>query len=320
MGSRSPHAEGMVMVADDVSRRGILRTALAAPVLALAPAARLPDPRNRMMVQGRPQDTGSPYKLRPILTALDALGGIRKMRCRIPYQGTPGWATYVGLARAGVTFSFTLSTRPLATTIQDLTAFARIAPGAIWAIEFPNEPDLNPVTYAGKTDRRLGVRTGDAPALIAFCTEAHRLLRATPELRTVPIIAFNDYMQRQQIGLANYGNSHIYPKQFDDVDGIITRWRDRVRGAGFHEGVITEWGRTTGGGSRNFTVPPVSVDQQGELLASDIKRWLAEPMLKTISIYELFSWSGNGEMENFGLFDRNVRPRPAAILLQKLLT
>ncbi|WP_296223150.1 calcium-binding protein [uncultured Sphingomonas sp.] len=254
------------------------------------------------------------------MMALDALGGVRRMRCRIPYQGTPGWNTYVGLARAGVTFCFTLSTRPLATTIQDLRAFARVAPGAIWAIEFPNEPDLNPVTYAGKTDRRLGVRTGDAPALIAFCTEAHRLIRATPELRAVPIIAFNDYMQREQVGLADFGNSHIYPRQNADLNSIITRWRDRVRGAGFREGVITEWGRTTGGGSRNFTVPPVSLEQQGELLAGDVKRWLDEPMLKTISLYELFSWGGSGEMENFGLFDRDMKPRPAASLLRQLLT
>lgn len=308
------------MLADEVSRRGILRSALATPLLALTLAARGPEPRNRVMVQGRPQDTGSPYKLRPILMALDALGGIRRMRCRIPYQGTPGWNTYVGLARAGVTFCLTLSTRPLATTIQDLKAFIRVAPGAIWAIEFPNEPDLNPVTYGGKTDSRLGARTGEAPALIAFCTDAHRLIRATPELRTVPIIAFNDHMQRQQVGLADYGNSHIYPKQHADLGSIITRWRDRVRGAGFREGVITEWGRTTGGSSRNFTAPPVSLAQQGELLAIDVKQWLDEPMLKMISLYELFSWGGTGEMENFGLFDHDMKPRPAARLLRQLLT
>jgi hypothetical protein len=308
------------MLADDVSRRGILRSVLATPLLALAPMARELEPRNRVMVQGRPQDTGSPYKLRPIMVALDALGGVRRMRCRIPYQGTAGWNTYVGLARAGVTFCFTLSTRPLATTIQDLRAFTRVAPSAIWALEFPNEPDLNPVTYAGMTDRRLGARTGNAPALIAFCTDAHRLIRATPELRAVPIIAFNDYMQREQVRLADYGNSHIYPKQDADVGRIITRWREGVRGAGFREGVITEWGRTTGGGARNFTVPPVSLHRQGELLASDVKQWLAEPMLKTISLYELFSWRGTGEMENFGLFDRDMKPRPAARLLRQLLT
>lgn len=308
------------MLTDDVSRRSLITSVAVAPFAALAPAAGRADPRGRVMVQGRPQDTGSLYKLRPILMALDALGGIRKMRCRIPYQGTPGWATYVGLARAGVRFSFTLSTRPLPTTIQDLVAFARVAPGAIWAIEFPNEPDLNPVTYANRTDRRLGARTGDAPALIAFCTEAHRLIRATPVLRTVPIIAFNDFMQRQQVGLADYGNTHIYPRENADIDSLIMQWRVKVRGAGFREGVITEWGRTTGGGPRNVTASPVSLERQGELLAGDVRRWLAEPMLKAISLYELFSWGGTGEMENFGLFDRNGRPLPAARSLREVLT
>lgn len=309
------------MPAIDLSRRSILRSAFAVPIAGLYPTAVRADmrPQARVMVQGRPQDTGSPYKLRPILTALDLLGGVRRMRCRVPYVGTPGWATYVGLARAGVKFCFTLSTRPLPTTIQDLVKFNRVAPGAIWAIEFPNEPDLNPITYHGETDRRLGARTGEAPALIAFCTEAHHLIRSTPDLRTVPIVAFNDFMQRQQIGLADFGNSHIYPKRSTDIAALITQWRNKVHGAGFREGVVTEWGRTTGGTLRNVTAPPVSIDEQGILMAGDVKRWLAEPTLKMIGLYELFSWRGSGEMENFGLFDVNMQPRPAVRLLRELM-
>lgn len=303
-----------------LSRRTLLQSALATPVSAMAAPVGKADARHRVMVQGRPQDTASPYKLRPILAALDALGGIRLMRCRIPYQRTPGWHTYVGLARAGVRFCFTLSTRPLATTIEDLVAFARLCPGAIWAIEYPNEPDLNPVTYNGITDRRLGARIGEAPALLAFCQDAYRAIRAAPALRGVPLIAFNDHMARQQVELADYANSHIYPKEGADVGMIIDRWRANVRAAGFRQGVITEWGRTTGGGARNATVPPVSLARQGELLAGDLQRWLAEPMLKAISLYELFSWGGSGEMENFGLFDRDMKPRPAVALLRGLLT
>jgi hypothetical protein len=310
------------MSTDNVSRRGVLQSAFALPIITLCPSTAQAETqlRTRVMVQGRPQDTGSPYKLRPIMKALDSLGGVRQMRCRIPYQGTPGWATYVGLARAGVRFCFTLSTRPLATTVRDLVSFNRVAPGAIWAIEFPNEPDLNPVTYDGKADRRLGARTGDAPALMAFCSAAHHMIRATPELRSVPIIAFNDYMQSQQLVLADYSNSHIYPKRDTDIDAVIVQWRKRVKSAGFREGVITEWGRTTGGGAHNFTAPPVSVEEQGILIFEDVKRWLAEPMMKMISLYELFSWGGPGEMQNFGLFDVDMQPRSAARMLRRILT
>ena len=304
---------------DHISRRGIIKAAISLPMIANGAVAQARGNASRVMVQGRPQDSASPYKLRPIMTALDKLGGVRLMRCRIPYQRTIGWNTYVGLARAGVRFCFTLTTRPLATTIQDLVAFSRTAPGAIWAIEYPNEPDLNPVKYDGKADRRLGARTGDAPALMAFCTEAYRLVRATPELRTVRIIAFNDYMQHRQVEIADYGNSHIYPRPNANVDALISQWRDKLKKSGFREGVITEWGRTTGGGARNFTAPPVSTSEQGQLLAGDVRRLLAEPALKVINLYELFSWGGGSEMNNFGLFEPDLQPRPAVNLLRELL-
>ncbi|MFD2136102.1 hypothetical protein ACFSLT_14790 [Novosphingobium resinovorum] len=72
-------------------------------VLPLVPATvhAVPSRLDRVMVQGRPQDTGSLYKVRNILPALDKLGGLRRMRCREPYAGTPGWNTYLGLARQG---------------------------------------------------------------------------------------------------------------------------------------------------------------------------------------------------------------------------
>jgi hypothetical protein len=71
---------------------------------------------------------------------------------------------------------------------------------------------------------------------------------------------------------------------------------------------------------RNVTAPPVSIDEQGILMAGDVKRWLAEPTLKMIGLYELFSWGGAGEMENFGLFDVKMQPRPAVRMLRELMT
>ena len=41
---------------------------------------------------------------------------------------------------------------PAGTTIRSPKAFLAAAPGSIMAIEGPNEPDLNPVTYGGVTD------------------------------------------------------------------------------------------------------------------------------------------------------------------------
>jgi hypothetical protein len=84
--------------------------------------------------------------------------------------------------------------------------------------------------------------------------------------------------------------------------------------------VITEWGRTTGGGEGNVTSPPVSLEDQGRLLAADVASVLSRPTVHVLNIYELFSWGGLSEMNNFGLFNADLSPRPAAVALRSLLT
>ncbi|SMP58293.1 hypothetical protein SAMN06296065_102445 [Novosphingobium panipatense] len=291
-------------------------------VLALMPAKSraAPRSRDRIMVQGRPQDTGSLYKVRNIIPALDQLGGVRKMRCRDPYSGTPGWNTYVGLAREGVTFCFTLSVRDIARTLSDLRAFLAAAPSSIWAIEFPNEPDLNPVTYKGTKDARLGFRTGNAPAFMAYIGDMATALRSDPILSAIPLIASNDYMQAEQKPYTDFGNTHIYPRPATNVEDRLDVLDRRLAGAGQSHCVITEWGRTTGGGEGNVTSPPVSLEDQRRLLAKDVASVLSRPTVHVLNIYELFSWGGSSEMNNFGLFNADLSPRPAAVALRSLLT
>lgn len=271
------------------------------------------------MVQGRPQQTDSPYKLTAIMTALDRLGGVRKMRCRDPYTGTTGWNTYVGLARRGVKFSFTLSVRDISRTISDLNAFLAAAPGSIWAIEGPNEPDLNPVTYNGVTDPRLGFRTGNAPAFMAYMRDVTAALGVDPVLRSIPIIASNDYMQAEQAPFTQLGNSHIYPWPAANIPNRLAAFNNLVLKGGHAQGVITEWGRTTGGSSKNVTSPPVTLDQQASLLASDIAQALAQSFVHTISIYELFAWGGTSEMNNFGIFNPDGTERPAVAAIRAVI-
>lgn len=307
-----PHEPGFL------SRRNLI--AGAAAVASLPAVARAASTSvQRIMVQGRPQDTGSPYKLANILAALDKLGGVRKMRCREPYRGTAGWATYVGLARAGVRFCFTLSVRNIQTTLGDLRAFLDTVPGAVWAIEFPNEPDLNPVTYNGVTDKRLGFRTGDAPALMAFIKDFNAAIKADAQLRNIPLIASNDYMQAQQGPFTAFANTHVYPRLQTDVDARLTGLQTMIAQGGHSQVVITEWGRTTGGGTANVTSPPVSLADQGRLLASDVGAALARPNVHTMSLYELFAWGGTSEMNNFGLFNVDMSPRPAVAAIRSVL-
>jgi hypothetical protein len=301
-----------------VSRRSLLAI-LAAMPLASKAAGAAPSRADRIMVQARPQDTASLYKVRNILPALDQLGGVRKIRCREPYKGTPGWHTYTGLARAGVRFCFTLSGREVARSVADLKAFLAQAPRSIWAIEFPNEPDLNPVTYKGMKDRRLGFRTGNAPAFMGFVAEFFAAARAEPALRTIPLIASNDFMQREQARFTDLGNSHIYPRADTNIANKLAGFQRKLAQGGHARGVITEWGRTTGGGLRNLTAPPVSEAQQANLLATDVRMALEQPFVQAINLYELFCWRGEGEMQNFGLFDNDLSPRPVVGALRGLL-
>lgn len=306
------------MTSIQFSRRTLLGAIAAAPLLSTAARASL---RTQfVMVQGRPQDSGSLYKTSNIMPALDALGGVRKMRCRDPYSGTVGWNTYVALARAGVRFCFTLSVRDPARSIADLTTFAQTVPGSIWAIEYPNEPDLNPVTYKGRTDQRLGFRTGNAPALMSYIGDMHELLGASAALRNIPLIASNDYMQAQQRPYAQFSNSHIYPKPTVRGSDRVGGFHNKLIAAGYSAGVITEWGRTTGGNAYNATSPPVTLAQQASLLGADLEAALADPRINTLSFYELFSWAGTGEMQNFGLFNADLTPRPVVHVIRSILT
>ncbi|EJL23520.1 hypothetical protein [Novosphingobium sp. AP12] len=301
-----------------LSRRALMGVLTAVPLMPVQALVRSPV-IDRFMVQGRPQDTASVYKRVNIMRALDKLGGVRRMRCREPFRGTPGWATYVGLARGGVKFCFTLTARPIQTTIADIRAFLRAAPGSIWAIEYPNEPDLNPVTYKGVTDRRLGFRTGNSPALLAFIRDAHAAIKADPVLSAIPLIASNDFMQAEQAPYSDFGNSHIYPTAQARVTARIAAFRSKIAKGRHKQGVITEWGRTTGGGQSNFTAPPVTISEQARLLASDVREALASPYVHTICIYELFAWKGPGEMDNFGLFNNDLSPRPAVAAIRSVL-
>lgn len=290
-------------------------------VLPLVPATvhAVPSRLDRVMVQGRPQDTGSLYNVRNILPALDKLGGLRRMRCREPYAGTPGWNTYLGLARQGVTFCLTLSGREIAKTIADLKAFVIHAPGAIWAVEFPNEPDLNPVNYNGVHDSRLGFRTGNALVLMSYIKDFTASFKAESSLKTIPLIASNDFMQAEQAPFTTYGNAHIYPKPATVVADRLTSFGEKIAVGRHTHGVITEWGRTTGGGAKNVTSPPVSLEQQAILLASDLAAALDRPLIRAISIYELFSWAGTSEMNNFGLFNADLTPRPAVAAIRAVI-
>lgn len=308
----------MTRVPFTLSRREMVGAMMAAPLVpTFAHAAT--SAVDRLMVQGRPQDTGSVYRLNNILPALDKLGGVRKMRCREPYNYTAGWATYVGLARAGVKFCFTLSVRDISKTLTDMRAFVALVPGSIWAIEYPNEPDLNPVTYKGVKDVRMGFRTGKAPALMAFIKDFQKALRADPVLKGIPLIASNDFMQAEQAAYSNYGNSHIYPTPPSDIAGRLDGFQKKIAEGKHSYGVITEWGRTTGGGASNNTSPPVSLAQQATLLSSDLKAALARPPILAISIYELFCWKGTSEITNFGLFNNDLTPRPAVAAIRSVL-
>src|SRR5688500_3455987 len=110
-----------------VSRRELMAAMAVLPLTGGPALAARGSRADRILVQGRPQDSGSPYKLRNIMPALDKLGGVRKMRCREPFSGTVGWHTYVGLAKHGVRFCFTLTVRDVQKSVADLKAFLAVA-------------------------------------------------------------------------------------------------------------------------------------------------------------------------------------------------
>lgn len=224
-------------------------------------------------------------------------------------------------AAAGIRFD--LVAYPSQTSfLSEVGALAQAHPGAVAAIEGPNEVDGWPVTYQG-------VR-GYAAA-VAFQKALYRAVHADPLLAGTPVynltVSGVEAAKYAALGdlsaFCDYANVHIYYSSGQPMWGwspgdpkfFWTSWLKAGQGsAPGKPPVVTEVGATTWKGG-------VSEAVQAKQMLNALMDAASTGVAATY-VYELADSRtdpGRGESEaHFGLFDRDWTPKPAARALHNL--
>ena len=275
---------------------------------------------DKLSVQIHIQDTGadSPYRDVDRVAASMQYLGISHFRCAAPQVGKDSYRKFVAMASMGMTAHFTTRDDPVK-EIGALIAYAAQG-GTIATWEGPNEPDLNPVSYAGFSDKRLAVRNGSGAGLIAYINAMHAAVIAhRADLPDLHIVNSNDWMQAQQKGFGSYANSHIYPNGNELADRLPA-FRALVKASGHGQGFITECGWSTAVGTKGAS-NGVTEQAQADHIVKAITAAQADPKVALLSIYDLFDYSDTTpqNINHFGLFRADGTPKPVADAVRALL-
>lgn len=155
---------------------------------------------------------GTPYtNFSSVLTALQYLG-INTIRDGVPDPAGAAASGYNQLADAGIKFDCVIPGNgdvQLSIDLANLDTFAQAHPGAIRAIEAPNEVNIWPITYKGITDTFA--------AAVAVTKDLWAGTRSDPLLKNIAIYAPTlavDTSGEALLGnlspYVTYGNAHVY--------------------------------------------------------------------------------------------------------------
>jgi hypothetical protein len=243
--------------------------------------------------------------------------GLDMIRTRAPQAGADSWRIYKAVAGYGYRFLFThrAGRDPIA-EVRDIQELNHLYPGCVIAYEGPNEPDLNPVTFAGVTDKRRVGSSWTGKAALALMQAQRNALRQVSALNKVQVVAFNDWMQAEQGSSTNLANSHIYPNNKVLVD-YLPDFESKVALHGRGQGVITEWGYHNAVGEHQ-TSAGISEAQAAKNYPADVSAILVNKKIKYAFIYCGVDGYGTGEFNRFGLFRSDWTPKPAAKALYNM--
>ncbi len=251
---------------------------------------------------------GGPAKAQAVLDAFSYLG---LHNVRTPLTGALVQAGSVAdkLAQAGFHFDVLVGPgRPLADTLGLASAFAKAHPGAIAALEGPNEINNWPMTYSGLS----GV-----DAAVSFVGALAAGARADPLLAGASLYDFTGAMRSAATmrDASEFTNIHPYPQAgaqpFEWIRARITT--HAVPGKGI---VITETGYSTTLGTANSSA--VDLPTQAKMTLNLVADATLLGVSKTY-LYQLFDYGKAGSADaGFGLFDSVLQPKPAAVAIHNL--
>jgi hypothetical protein len=241
--------------------------------------------------------------------------GIHKLRDATPdpYGGIP-YENYItaldAVTKAGNRFDFiTAPGLPLKTTLDQLGAIQRLHPGAVIAVEGPNETNNNPVTYQG--------RHGTAAAL-AYQRDLYRAVHSARLLHNVAVYYYTGFdVATTLTGLADFANCHPYSHQGEQpARRIATEFGKQFTMAPPYPRVITEAGF--------FDIPaaPNGVDDATQ--AKDTLNLYMDAFAQGVTltfVYQLLSAYPNQFSDTqSGMFHIDNSRKPVATAIHNLTT
>jgi hypothetical protein len=242
--------------------------------------------------------------------------GIRFARDAAVYDRAPNPTHYGALAASGVRFCmFWGPGRSMSDEMRQLDALEAEHPGAVWALEGPNEIKAA-FSYAGLSG---------SPAALRFMADMRAQASRYDRLRNKPIVRFTD--DTRAACDCDFANLHVYPKGGQQPGAVIRLVRDRwIAPGGFMPGrgmVFTEFGyHTLVGKPASGAWQGVDEETQAILLLNGFFAAAAAGVARTFA-YELLdeypARRGAEKMQNcFGLFRADGAPKRAATALRRL--
>jgi hypothetical protein len=230
----------------------------------------------------------------------------------IPYRNYRDSIT--ALVNAGNRFSFFVGVGSIPVSLQQIAEIERAHPGAVIAIEGPNEINNWPIVYNSLK--------GDAAGQ-AFQHDLYAAVKADKTLGHLPVYYFTGGEKidlREHPGLADYANGHPYPYQGHAPGPRITGEFDKLFGMPYPR-VITEAGyynqpaNPYGSGVDDATQAKLTLD----LLLSAFSQGVSKTFL-----YQLRSAypdpNGKDTDGEYGLFKLDNSPKPVATAIHNLTT
>lgn len=235
--------------------------------------------------------------------------GVTHVRDATLIPTNQGQASYDALAKAGIKFGLFVQGRDIDASLSLLNKFALAHPGAIEAIEGPNEINNFPVTYGGLSGAAAG---------FAYQSALYRGVSADPVLSGTPVFSFTDNAYFS--ATANSSNVHPYPHEGAQPDPVLADTLSRqLRAAPGKPVVITE----TGYYSLPSRVGWGGVDLQTHAkLTINLLLDAARLGYKKTYIYQLLDAypdpTNSDQEKHFGFFDIHNNAKPVAVALHNL--
>jgi len=242
------------------------------------------------------------------LAALKFLG-VNLVRDAAPDPHNQGQASYGALARRGVGFDLFVNGGDIPTAIGGLVALQTQYPGAVHAIEGPNEINNHATfSFTGLTDKHR--------AATAYQAALYWVVKTSPMLNAIPVLAFTDYPDTP--GACDVANFHSYPDGRGAPGARLAQDADEARAVAPGKPVVdTEFGY--------FTQPihgALSQRGQARLILTGLLDNAAHGVRETY-LYQLLDAyrdaSAQDSEKHYGLFDIDDRPKTSAQMLRRLM-